>query len=204
HHDDGISTMDTGSNGQMLPMNIESIGEVKILTQGYQAEYGRSSGLQITAVTKSGTNRFHGSLYDVERKSAWNANSWVTSKNRYPLPNTTQAINTTYNYQMGGDGFPALPTVENLTRQPAIRIDYDMLSKLRLTGKYSGQRARPIVTPGLIPGFTDVLTPYPYITNYAVTVNYTMNPTTFIEGTYGFIRNELTGGNEGGVLVNET
>ena len=43
-------------------MNIESIGEVKILTQGYQAEYGRSSGLQITAVTKSGTNRFRGSV----------------------------------------------------------------------------------------------------------------------------------------------
>ena len=31
-----------------------------------------------------------------------------------------------------------------------------------------------------------------------------MNPTTFLEGTYGFIRNELTGGNEGGVLVNES
>ena len=44
---DGISAMDTGNNGQMLAMNIESIGEVKILTQGYQAEYGRSSGLQI-------------------------------------------------------------------------------------------------------------------------------------------------------------
>ena len=52
--------MDTGNNGQMLNMNIESIGEVKVLTQGYQAEYGRSSGLQITAVTKSGTNRFRG------------------------------------------------------------------------------------------------------------------------------------------------
>ena len=50
---DGVSAMDTGNNGQMLSMNIESIGEVKILTQGYQAEYGRSSGLQITAVTKS-------------------------------------------------------------------------------------------------------------------------------------------------------
>ena len=44
----------------------------------------------------------------------------------------------------------------------------------------------------------------PYITNYAATVNYTMNPTTFIEGTYGFIRNELTGGNEGGILVNDS
>ena len=52
---DGISAMDTGNNGQMLQMNVDSIGEVKILTQGYQAEYGRSSGLQITAVTKSGT-----------------------------------------------------------------------------------------------------------------------------------------------------
>src|SRR5437588_3849980 len=62
---DGISAMDTGNNGQMLNMNIESIGEIKILTQGYQAEYGRSSGLQITAVTKGGTNQFHGSGYGV-------------------------------------------------------------------------------------------------------------------------------------------
>ena len=60
------------------------------------------------------------------------------------------------------------------------------------------------MTPGLIQGFSDVLTPYPYITNYAFTVNYALNPTTFLEGTYGFIRNELTGGNENGVLVNES
>ena len=62
---DGVSAMDTGNNGQMINMNIESIGEVKILTQGYQAEYGRSSGLQITAVTKSGTNQFRGSGYSL-------------------------------------------------------------------------------------------------------------------------------------------
>ena len=42
---DGVSAMDTGNNGQMLGMNIESIGEVKVLAQGCQAEYGRSSGL---------------------------------------------------------------------------------------------------------------------------------------------------------------
>jgi len=81
---DGISTMDTGSNSVLLQMNVESIAEVKILTSGYQAEYGRSSGLQITAVTKSGTNRFRGSLYDVMRKSDWNANSKTNTLNGDP------------------------------------------------------------------------------------------------------------------------
>ena len=72
---DGVSTMDTGSNRAIIDLNVESIAEVKVLVSNYQAEYGRSSGLQITAVTKSGTNRFRGSLYDVERNSDWNANS---------------------------------------------------------------------------------------------------------------------------------
>src|SRR6185436_6709481 len=63
---DGVGLMDTGSNRPLLQMNVESIAEVKILTSGYQAEYGRSSGMQISAVTKSGTNRFRGSVYDVE------------------------------------------------------------------------------------------------------------------------------------------
>ena len=83
---DGVSTMDTGNNGQMLQMNVEAIAEVKVLTSGYQAEYGRSSGLQITAVTKSGTNRLRGSLYDVERNSDWNENSWVNIRTACPRP----------------------------------------------------------------------------------------------------------------------
>src|SRR5205807_8810056 len=66
---DGVGVMDTGSNRPLLQMNVESIAEVKVLTSVYQAEYGRSSGLQITAVTKSGTNRFRGSAYDVYRNS---------------------------------------------------------------------------------------------------------------------------------------
>ena len=45
---DGVGVMDTGSNRPLLQMNVESIAEVKVLTSVYQAEYGRSSGLQIT------------------------------------------------------------------------------------------------------------------------------------------------------------
>ncbi len=96
---DGISAVDTGNNGQMVNMNIESIGEVKILTQGYQAEYGRSSGLQITAVTKSGTNLFHGSGYSVFTDSDWNKNSWVSQKNGDAKSKSSQQ---TYGYTIGG------------------------------------------------------------------------------------------------------
>jgi hypothetical protein len=84
---DGISAIDTGSNGApILQMNVESIAEVKVLASTYQAEYGRSSGLQITAVTKSGTNRFRGSIYDVERDSDWNSNSKTNRLNGDPKP----------------------------------------------------------------------------------------------------------------------
>src|SRR5207249_218052 len=49
---------------------------------------------------------------------------------RYPLPNRAQTTSTNYNYQIGGDGFPALPTVKQLLQQPAIRLDYQVSPKL--------------------------------------------------------------------------
>src|SRR4029450_8933539 len=80
----GVSTVDTGNNQRVLFLNLEAIAEVKVLTSGYQAEYGKASGIQITAVTKSGTNRFRGSIYDVHRDSDWNSNSWANIKNGNP------------------------------------------------------------------------------------------------------------------------
>src|SRR6185369_6851839 len=80
---DGLSAMDTGNNGLMSGMNlpIDAVAEIKVVTSGYSAEYGRSSGLQVSAITRSGTNRFHGSVYDYERDSDWNASSWATRAN---------------------------------------------------------------------------------------------------------------------------
>ena len=96
---DGISTMDTGSNSVLLQMNVESIAEVKVLVSNYQAEYGRSSGIQISAVTKSGTNRFRGSAYDVMRKDSWNENSRTNLLNGDPK---TKLNEKDLGYSIGG------------------------------------------------------------------------------------------------------
>ena len=84
---DGVTTMDPGVNRPASRISSEAISEIKIDTFGYQAEYGRASGLQINAVTKSGSNQFHGSLYDVERHSSWGyANSQTNILNGDPTP----------------------------------------------------------------------------------------------------------------------
>src|SRR5262245_35924670 len=87
---DGVGTMEPGSNRLMVAVNVESIAEVKVLTSNYQAEYGRSSGLQVTAVTRSGTNRLRGSFYDVERNSDWNSNSKTNILNGDPKTTSKQ------------------------------------------------------------------------------------------------------------------
>jgi hypothetical protein len=84
---DGITDMDTGNNGgPMVAVSLDSIQEIKVLTSNYQAEYGRSSGAQITAVTKSGGREYHGSAYWFRRADDLNANTWINNRNTPKTP----------------------------------------------------------------------------------------------------------------------
>ena len=59
---DGVSEMDEGGNyTAFVTPNIDSIAEMRILTNGYQAEYGRQSGGTMNVITKGGGRDFHGS-----------------------------------------------------------------------------------------------------------------------------------------------
>lgn len=81
----GIENLDTGSNGsQNVTVSIDSTQEFKILTGIYQAEYGRNAGAQISVVTKSGTDQFHGSGYLYHRHDSLNANSWLNNAKGLP------------------------------------------------------------------------------------------------------------------------
>ena len=68
--------------------------------------------------------------------------------NRYPLPNRTQTPGSNYNYELGGTGGAPLPLVDQLRQQPALRLDYQISPKLRVTGTYGGDRQRVLTTPG--------------------------------------------------------
>jgi hypothetical protein len=79
---DGVSNMDTGNNGMSGNINLDAVEEFKILTNAYQAEYGRSSGAQISVVTKSGGRSYTGRAYWYRRHEGMNANSWINNRDR--------------------------------------------------------------------------------------------------------------------------
>ncbi|MGE5321961.1 MAG: TonB-dependent receptor domain-containing protein [Actinomycetota bacterium] len=60
---DGMDAVDNSVNGIRSTVSQEGVQEFQILTNGYQAEYGRASGGVINIITKSGTNDFHGSVF---------------------------------------------------------------------------------------------------------------------------------------------
>ncbi|ADO69302.1 TonB-dependent receptor [Stigmatella aurantiaca] len=60
---DGVSVNDPGFGVNGSPLSIEFIGEVNVISGGYLPEYGRSTGGVVNAVTKSGSNEFHGSVF---------------------------------------------------------------------------------------------------------------------------------------------
>ncbi len=302
---DGISTMDTGNNAMLISVNTESIEEIKILTSGYQAEYGRSSGLQITAVTKSGSNSFHGTGFLIMRQSGWYANSkanilngdkrpYVKQKdwgftiggpigkpghnnklfffysheldprsmtvtggtnvtyrfptaleragdfsqttdnlgNPYPyikdplISGTCSASNQTACFKDGGvlGKIPAnrlyplglkilslypmpnlttaglnynykadLPVQSIMSQAPIMKFDYQPFTKLRGSFKLSLWEQPATVQTGTLPGFNDTQVYKKWFYTWASTVTYSLNPTTFLEGSFGHSRNDLAG-----------
>src|SRR5260221_3827158 len=63
-------------------VGVDAIQEFSVLTANYSAEYGFTSGGVINAVTKSGTNQFHGSLYEFLRNAALDSSNYIQGPNK--------------------------------------------------------------------------------------------------------------------------
>ena len=78
----------------VLPVTADSVQEFRVTTTSYNADEGRSSGAQVALVTKSGTNQFHGSVYEYNRNAATSANDYFQklAELQSGQPNTPEAL----------------------------------------------------------------------------------------------------------------
>src|SRR3981081_1012229 len=86
---DGISINDytNGAPGSVLgvTLGVDAIREFNVVTTNYTAEYGRTSGAVINSVTKSGTNKFHGSSYFFDRDKIFDARNFFDPVTKPPF-----------------------------------------------------------------------------------------------------------------------
>jgi hypothetical protein len=73
---DGVDNNELTAGGIAILSSIDSIQEFKVLTYNYSAEYGERAGPTVLLTTKSGTNDFHGSLYEFFRNTSLDAKSF--------------------------------------------------------------------------------------------------------------------------------
>lgn len=77
---DGAFNLVAGSNGSLMNnVNPNFISEVKVQTSNMSAEYGRSAGVAFNVVTKNGTNKFHGAVFENFRNDKLDARSYFAA-----------------------------------------------------------------------------------------------------------------------------
>src|ERR1700732_3827256 len=95
---DGADVNDQ-SNGyaftSVLPVTQDSVEEFRVTTTNYGADQGQGSGAQVTLVTKSGTNSFHGSAYEYIRNTITSANDYLVKQSELNIgaPNKPLQLN---------------------------------------------------------------------------------------------------------------
>jgi hypothetical protein len=126
---DGAPNTNPGNAGPTIFPSADSVQEFKVITNNYGAEYGRAAGGVFNVVTKSGTNEFHGSVYEFLRNDALNANEWFANRGRQKKP--------PFRFNQFGFTFGGPVTVPKL---------YSGQNRTFFFGNYEGVRQRQAVT----------------------------------------------------------
>src|SRR5947208_7310774 len=87
---DGASATNSEPNGGITAVTYlpspEAVEEFKVQQTNFSAEYGFSGGSAVNVVSRSGTNKFHGSVYEFFRHDSLDANDWFANRNGDPIP----------------------------------------------------------------------------------------------------------------------
>jgi hypothetical protein len=95
---DGVQVLLDGANLNLISANmqvnygisVEAVSEFKVQSNTFDAEFGKASGGLVNLVSKSGTNKLHGAVYDFLKNRDLDANNWVSNYNGTTRPIDTQ------------------------------------------------------------------------------------------------------------------
>src|SRR5262249_38292975 len=77
---DGVANSKFDSGGPMITLPIDGVAEVRVITNGFAAELGYSSGGIVSVISKSGTNNYHGALFEYFRNSKTSSNVFFSNR----------------------------------------------------------------------------------------------------------------------------
>jgi hypothetical protein len=127
---DGASVTNAEPNGGITAATYlpspEAVEEFKVEQTNFSAEYGFTGGSVVNMITRSGTNKFHGSGYDFVRNSVFDANNWFADRAGLPLPPLSR---NNYGFTIGG------PIIKNKT---FFFFDYDGLRATQMSNAQAG------------------------------------------------------------------
>ncbi len=132
---DGTSDAKGDRQVVMIPA-LDTVQEFRVLTNIYDAQYGRTGGGIITTTTKSGTNDFHGSVFDRYYDDRLNANSWSNNAQRVPRPDRVQ-----HNYGFTATGPIRIPKLVDLRNRLFFMVANDSSPT---SGLYTSQFTTPL------------------------------------------------------------
>ncbi|MBI3210138.1 MAG: carboxypeptidase regulatory-like domain-containing protein [Candidatus Solibacter usitatus] len=107
---DGIDVTNnsTGGTGSFMYLGVEGIGEFRVSVANPSASFGRGSGGQVSLVSRSGQNKYHGGVFWYHQNDDLNANSWTNNRTRVAKP---ELKDNRFGFTLGG---PA-PGLKNKT-----------------------------------------------------------------------------------------
>ena len=196
---DGVDNNDSDVRGYVLQPSVDAIQEFKIATNSYSAEYGVASAGQINIVTRSGSNEFHGSLYDYLRNRDLDARNFFDGsvkpqfiRNQFgaalggPVVKNSTFFFASYEGLQEGEGQTQLGTV------PTLAVRSGDLSSLGTTvvDPFTGQPFPNNTIPAsrISPYAADVLSLFPQPNLPGASGNYLSNPIENVKENEGTVR----------------
>lgn len=132
--DNNVNVIDfINQTAYVIGPSVEAIGEMKVVTNGYSAEYGRGAGGVVNVTIKSGTNDIHGAVFEFLQNDKFNANTWERNRAGAAKPYVRQ---NQYGAAIGG------PVIKNRTFW---------------FGDWQGTRVRSL--SGVVPGLGGITSP---------------------------------------------